>query len=426
MKVEHSIDGLVLTVGGALDPLLTTLKRTRPDYVALVCSEKSLRRVPDLKDAAREGEKGTGPEFKTFITRDAVDLGECRSRTHEALQWLREECGLPAERVRIDYTGGTKTMSAGAVLAAAPDGYGFVYVTGKRRDPDGLGTVRSGHERVVFPDNPWVLLEEPKIQLLLRLADLGQWAAARRLCEDLEETAATETGVLFSELNGLLEGLARWDSFDHEGAWRTWRSGHLPQAVVDLANAADRPLIAAVATTCTRLINQLKEICRATDSLEEAELDPVVLDMLRNSLRQGELGYRDEAALRCYRALELCVARRLKLLHGIENDAVDPEKVPEPLREELREKKGEPPAEGWRLGLRDSARLLELLDDPVGERVWECLREQRIDLTARNRSWLIHGQEHVTQNQLRAFQQTTLKVLGIEEDEVPRWPGFGG
>ena len=63
--------------------------------------------------------------------------------------------------------------------------------------------------------------------------------------------------------------------------------------------------------------------------------DSMVVDMITNGDRQAVRGNCDEAALRYYRAVELCGARRLRLLFKIDNNATPTDKVPSSLREEF-------------------------------------------------------------------------------------------
>ncbi|HUU68642.1 MAG TPA: type III-A CRISPR-associated RAMP protein Csm3 [Planctomycetota bacterium] len=78
-------------------------------------------------------------------------------------------------------------------------------------------------------------------------------------------------------------------------------------------------------------------------------------------------GWLDEAALRSYRAVELCVQRRLGARFGIDTDAVRPRQVLEPLQSDIQKRLGAAPAAGWKLGLRDAAELVGLLNDPIGK-----------------------------------------------------------
>ncbi len=158
-----------------------------------------------------------------------------------------------------------------------------------------------------------------------------------------------------------------------------------------------------------------------TPELREGKPDGLVLDMLANGNRQAERGNYDEAALRYYRAVELCVERRLRHQYRIDNSAVREEDVPSPLREELLARRG-PPTLAWKLGQRDSAALLAAKGDPLGKRLLD--RDKELDVQARNQNWLIHGTEHVDEKRFSAYKRKTLEALDIAEEAIPRWPDF--
>jgi len=424
MARTREVRGLLLTVGGTSDPLVATLQKVRPRHVALVCSEETLATATETKRVlAQLLPENERPSCRTFSVDDPADLIQCYTCVRKALQYLGEQCGLPVEAVRIDYTGGTKTMSAAAVLAAAPDGHQFVYVTGERRNKGGVGTVVSGHEKLVFPQNPWVVLEEPAVRSLLGYAQLGQWAAAIETAQALRDRAAQKAKPVFGRLISVLEGLSLWDEFDHGSAIRHWGQGEVPGRLVEIAEVSEKALICGFARKCLRMVPWLQGIVKFEDSPPpRRKPDPLVLDILANAERQALRGHRDEAALRYYRAVELCAQRRLKHLHGLDSDRVPEADVPEPLRSDLKATRGAPQRGVWKLGLHDTAILLGLKGDAIGSSIVEAL--PKLDIAARNQSWLIHGLGHVTERQLAGFRKAVLAALSIDERDIRAWPDF--
>jgi len=418
---QQNVKGLVLTVGGTAEPIVFTIRSLRPRHVALVCSEGSLATAVAVKNELRSGPPTPGgpqPDVRTFKTDDEADLVACHRCVAQALAYLRDHCRLDRSQVRIDYTGGTKTMSAAAVLAAAPDGYQFVYVTGEKRNRDGLGAVLSGSEKIVFPPNPWTVLEEPELRALLSYAAVGQWQAALDRCRRLISRADDAARPVFNALYKVLDGLRYWDGFDHAEAIKAWR-GCAPGQLLNLAKASRRPLIVAFADKCIPMLRWLKDAAAANQP-SGRKPDPLVLDLLANADRHAGRGFPDEAALRLYRSVELCLQRRLLAKHGIDNSAVQPDQVPEPLRSELERRHGAPGKSGWKLGLDDSAALLAALGDRIGKSV----KETTLDLGARNLNWLIHGSAHVTDNQVKGFRGKVLEALNVREGDIPAWPDF--
>jgi len=68
--------------------------------------------------------------------------------------------------------------------------------------------------------------------------------------------------------------------------------------------------------------------------------------------------------MRLYRAVELLAQYRLLERHRIDTGDIKPERIPEPIRSELLQRKS---GEKITAGLVDSFRVLQALGDPLGE-----------------------------------------------------------
>ncbi len=419
----RGVKGLLLTVGGTAAPLVHSLARVQPEAVVFVCSEETQATVVAVKQAAAaDRSPQQTPRHKTLIVDDPANLIDCHRRVSEGLDWLRGELGLHRDEIRIDFTGGTKAMSAAAVLAAAPDGYRFLYVSGTARDKNGVGVVVSGEEDLRLPENPWTVLEEPEIRRLLEMAALGQWSAAEESVRRLIDRSTERGRPVFETLRRVLQGLAAWDRYEHAAAWKSWNDGQAPTSLANLATAGGYSLLTGFAKKCQPLAQQLGPLVNSPERIGTGP-DGMVLDMLGNGDRQALRGHYDEAALRYYRAVELCVERRLRILHQTDNGEVREDQVPSPLREELLDREGKP-APVWKLGQFNSAKLLAALGDGAGTRLLARLVAKKLDCQARNDNWLIHGTAHVDQRRFMAFKTSVLDALTIPEQKVPAWPDF--
>lgn len=419
-----AIRGLLLTVGGTPEPMIYAVQHTRPSAVVFVCSEQTQASVVEIKSRLADALRDSGsPTYKTLTVDNPADLIDCHRRVAEGLTYLREHCKLPRDQIRIDFTGGTKAMSAAAVLAAAPDGYRFSYVSGQARDKNGVGVVLTGSEELSLPENPWTVLEEAEIRRLLQMAALGQWAAAIESVDVLLLRAASQGRPVFLELKKVLRGLAHWDRFEHGNAWQAWDRGNASEVLVKLATAGGYQRLVVFAEKVGGMKCVLGQLANQPDR-KSGGPDPMVVDMIANGDRQAARGNCDEAALRYYRAVELCGARRLRLLFKIDNNATPTDKVPSPLREEFLRRKGDPPKGLWKLGQRDCVQLLAALDDSLGQHLLDQFKSNRIDAQARNENWLIHGQQHVSQSSCESFRTAVLDALDISPEEIPAWPDF--
>lgn len=420
---KSSVGGLLQTVGGSAAGIIYAIRTLCPRAVVFLCSEDSIATAVEVKKAVQGDGKTT--QFHTIRIDNPADLVACHRAAAAGIAILRETFKLSRDEIRIDFTGGTKAMSAAAVLAAAPDGYQFAYVSGERRDKGGLGTVLDGAESLCLPENPWVVLEEPETRRMIDMAAQGQWTAALDSARRMLDRATDQSRPIFQLLCRILEGLGHWDRFAHKEAFEAWKRGDerdaAPGRLVELATVGQRPLLVRFAEKCRAMFAQLGPL--ANPGRQLAEPDRLVLDMLANGERQAARGDFDAAALRYYRAVELWADRRLQFCHRIDNSAVKDTDVPEPLRDEWLQSKG-PPAPVWKLGLHDSVALLAAKDDPAAQPMLEQLLANKLDTGARNQSWLIHGSQHVEQGQFLAFRASVLAALALTEAQIPQWPDF--
>lgn len=157
----------LVSVGGSPEPVLRSLRELRPDVVWYFCSGSSRSLAEEIHRHI------DGQPLSDFIEIARFEeLGPCYVALREALPRLLRHWSVEAGNVTVDYTGGTKTMSAALVLAATEVFANFSYVGGTQRDKAGTGIVLAGTERVHHQPNPW---HELAIRELEQSATL--WAA---------------------------------------------------------------------------------------------------------------------------------------------------------------------------------------------------------------------------------------------------------
>ncbi|MCX7806734.1 MAG: TIGR02710 family CRISPR-associated CARF protein [Planctomycetota bacterium] len=423
-RKEEKIRGIVFTVGTTPDPILFTIRKLRPEFAVLVASQDTNRFACEIMKKIEE--EGIKVEFYTLLVDDPGLLVGCVRTCQEAIAWLLKEKKLPRESVRVDYTGGTKNMSAAAALAATPENLRFIYVTG-RRDADG-GRVRSGTEELALNDNPWMALGVEIIRRALETADAGQYPAAARMLEELAGGLEHPHGERVRMLKELIEGLERWDSFDHEAAWSRWKEGRLPDRLATAARHAGDAAIEHAAERAKASMNSLKKAldARKCGLKSGGGPDPLVADLLAGALRRIGRGQYDFAALLCYRALELNASRRIERilqLDGRQESGNDfaLEKLPENLRDGYA---GRTVGSGGRLrlGLVEKYELLEKLGDRSGQDFMRKIGEMKKTLSLRNSSWLAHGMANVSEETAEKMLAEVAGFTGLNISDLPSLP----
>jgi CRISPR-associated protein (TIGR02710 family) len=299
---------------------------------------------------------------------------------------------LRYEEVLVDFTSGTKAMSAGLVAAAIAQGIKqLIYVSGSR-GPD--GRVLSGTERVLTLKPAQILADRLKHQIIMLFSKRLFGAALQLIDQGLEEIQLPEHRRDLEDLKRLCLAYQAWDWFDHCQAHKYFQQ-------------IDRGLIRRWSEQIAQNKGWVAQIAQADHS------EKLLIDLWLNAERRMEEGHWMDAVARLYRLTELIAQFRLKRRYDLESSDVDVSKLPQELQgkyERLRDEKGR-----VKLGLRQSFELLTELGDPLGERYDDRLEGA---LQARNESIAGHGLCPVTRE---GCERLAEKVCQLLKDVCPDW-----
>ncbi len=240
----------------------------------------------------------------------------------------------PPERVVVDFTRGTKAMSAALVLAAARREIPHLrYITGSR---DARGMVEAGREEV-RQTRTTVVAGHRRLDLARDLIRRGNFPAAETVLPDPEHPSAALYPPDLIGVAGAVRTAARfyaaWDRLDYAAAsgvdvaeppndeWNElWPSPAARAWVSVLAREAERSDCAAMAGWLRRL----------------------VVDLLANGERRLRQGQYEDALVRAYRVLELVGQVRL-FDRGLDSGDLDSDHDAVQALQRKIEKKGQDP-----------------------------------------------------------------------------------
>jgi CRISPR-associated protein (TIGR02710 family) len=322
-------------------------------------------------------------------------------------------------RVVVDFTGGTKCMSAALALQAHRWRCLFGYVGGSERTKEGVGIVVSGKEQVLHCHNPWDALGYQAVEDAVILFDQGAFPAAGRLLEralrNVENPARKRE---LQAVRTLAEAYEAWERFDHPAA-----AGKL----VELEKYANDLHALFGAEKADRLHSELQAHQKhlAALDIKAGPTRELVLDLLANARRRAAEGRHDDAVARLYRAIEAVAQVRLRQQHAIpETEHVPLDRVPESLRGRWASRAEEGQI---KLGLQEDYALLAELGDPLGQRFQDLRLHdwQRSPLSSRNQSILAHGFRPVGNKVFEALWRAALQLADVEEGQLPAFPRLG-
>ena len=383
---------LICTVGGTHEPIIRAIKQNYPDFVHFICSDDSESAKGSYVQVTGEGkvlksksdlEKPDLPNivvltelsedrYEVHKIKELDDLQTCYLEAVSLIEQIHRD--YPHARIVVDYTGGTKSMSAGLAAAALDDGRCEIQlVTGIRAD---LQKVARKTESV-RPARVWDVQAKRRMNLAKEFMKRYDFSGAERLLEEtLARFVGDKTKDTLQRWLTLCRAFDAWDRFDHQTAsilLKPYRKDFV-------------------------------EYCKFLDSIllgEAAHGFELVEDLILNAERRAVQGRFDDAIGRLYRALELTAQRWLELKYGIKTSDVDLQKVPPESRanlERYRNDKGQ-----IQIGLWRAWELIGEMgqSDPLGD-LFTQHRSRLLDfLKLRNQSLFAHGTSPIEEGNFR-------------------------
>ncbi len=379
---------LVVSVGGSLQPIVTSIAQSKPDKVYFLCSRGSSGSVEEICTKA----KAENITRKVDIIDDIDDLNKCYADSLALLQRLRDE--FPEARIIADYTGGTKSMSAGLAAAALDtENVTLGLVSGARFN---LTQVTDGTQSLRTSQAIKIRLERRLPTIYKCFANFDYPAAMSWLEETLmlPDISSEKTAMLQSWL-ALARALDSWDKFDHASAWKTlhnYRAEYTGlvmflEAVIWSRKKLNQDFERQPLPGITRSPR------RGMSEDGKGHGYELVEDLLLNARRRAIQGRFDDAVARLYRALELLAQARLKLKYNINTGDVSTKLLPQPLQEEYQEMASR--AGTIKLSLIKDfellAKLAGLYTEPLGTLYKKYKNRVKDFLSIRNKSLMAHG-----------------------------------
>lgn len=298
------------------------------------------------------------------------------------------------EKIIINYTSGTKSMSAGTVLAAVLSGFDNLQVIHGAREN---GIVKSGTEvitefKTAFV-NPGFVLKEANA-----FFKEGMYDACLQVLERIDEDK--EFAEIVNKLKQLAQAYSCWDRFDHKKALEKLKGLKFGKEEIDEG------------------INRNKQFLGEMSSSNEIErYEYRIADLLNNAKRRAREGKYDDAVARLYRAIEGIAEYKL-LKNGIDLNNVNQENLSNALNDSSKASWLNKIEDGkLKIGLKDKFQLLRDINDRFSE-VYFNDKELQILLSKRNYSILAHGWETISKddydklyNKIESIAKTILKDI---------------
>jgi CRISPR-associated protein (TIGR02710 family) len=412
---ENTAIYMIISLGGSPEPLKKSLALYNPERIFFLASHDSVALAGEVLAACTPK-----PQAVYEITENPNSMYECYKAARRCVDRVGKT-GIPLQNVVVDYTGGTKVMTAALVLATIGGPYRFNYVGGDLRAKDGLGIVIDGHEKVYAEMNPWSVFAEEERRQIVTLFNRRRYNSAIEIIARCKENALpVEIGSYLDFVSLLAEGFMSWEQFNHSLAQRKIAKG---------AEALQIFLMRYPSPDLERFRQQLLDMVQFLDKLIESTQSLKVLhpflvdDLLNNARRRMDDKSFDDAAARIYRALELYGQIVFTETVGYANNAVKPEDVPEAIREIFATKYMDVSKGVLKLPLSATFEFLKWMGHEAGRRFFDNIKEIEKIQTNRNNSILAHGISPVSEHAAGVIWETITKFVKFENSlDFPKLP----
>ncbi|RMH08539.1 MAG: TIGR02710 family CRISPR-associated protein [Nitrospirae bacterium] len=402
---------LILSVGGSLEPITTSIQHHHAQHVVFFASEQSVEQIGTIK-AILHAQQVTFTN-ENVIVRDAQDLTDCYAQALVCTDRALGKGCQPSE-VLVDFTGGTKPMSAALALATVGRGFTFSYVGGSERTKTGLGTVVTGTEQLLEQVDPFQFFAVQERRKIALYFERYQFEAAQTVLAGLlERYTAGPLHVAFVMLHQVAQGYAAWERFQYEEALRV-----LKQAFRSWCKAVEANPTILYAEACPVIehnVGWLEQLKTHTNHFRQPHTD-LVADMIANAERRAEEGKYDDAVVRLYRALELAAQAAIFRRLGCETSAVPATQIPEALQKDFVQRGYESQPGTFQLPLEASYRVLAALGEPEGVHFLERQKDMKKIQSARNFSMLAHGLNPTTREAYDSLHALIATFLPVRSD----------
>lgn len=383
---------LLSTVGGSHQPIVSAINELRPDFVVFICTGKDPATGRTGSDSQIEGrgncikahphddkptlpsipnQTGLLPEQYQVVLTLSDDLDRIYLDCHRTIEEISQR--FPDARIVADFTGGTKSMSAGLIMAALehPD-VDLQLVTGSRAD---LVKVQDGSQFAALANSEQIRFQRliaPYKQAWSRFA----YSEAEAGLKQLKPPSNSELRGQYTRFRELSRAFAEWDNFNH----------HLAFDILQ--------------TYANKELSPYLTIARTLNDSNSARCDAARLfDLYCNAERRAEQGRYDDAVARVYRLIEWTAQWLLKIHCGLDTSDVKETEIPEGIKLTQNQQNQ------WQAGLFNAWQLVRLKTQ--GEAAQFIQREENrlLDhLKIRNQSILAHGFEPVKQSDWQTLQ----------------------
>jgi CRISPR-associated protein (TIGR02710 family) len=417
MAAESPVKALLCGFGRDVESAAHLINRLKPDVLCFFAPTSSKPLVeqevqPKLLQMPRRWDIIVTPDSQEFLT--------SYHSLVRALPPLLQTWEVHRGELVVAWADATPAMVGALVLAGLDKTSRVVQLVEPPSEtgPADASSIGTPEERWKWiQGNPW---DEGSAWVRKEASGLfnrGAYEAATSLFKQLEQRVSGGQKPLYRAFADLAEGYGLWHRFQYRPAWDKLKTSH---KALEMASVWGGP-------------PGLKELIPAVKAnagfLERLVLDPqevkeqAALDLLAQARRRADQhGDSEGAMIALVRALEAFAQRQLFKQYKVKTWDVQPEQLPDALRETCRACYLDDVDGKYKLPLHAQFRVLAGLGDQMGQAFLAQWPKMKPLLDAANHGVLGHGFEPVKLERFQQLCEIVVKLAGVPETSLPKFP----
>lgn len=411
---DQPIKALVIAFVDDAASAVYSINRLKPEALCFVLSEASKALVesaiqPNIQQMPRR--------WDWIVLAETAEFASTYQPLARSLPDLLQTWEIQPGELVVDLSGATAAMASSLSLVTLPWTSRLIELRPDREGLEGDRVEINSKTLVWTQSNPWDEQATVSRRDGCTLFNQGLFEAAVKLFREGELRVSGGQKPLYRAFADLAEGYGLWERFHYRQAWDKLKTA--TKALEMAALWGGPPGLKAV----------VPPIKANTGFLEKLVLDPaevkefVPVDVLAHAHRQLLFRRNPEAAmLALVRALEAFAQVRLHKTHKIKSWDVLPEQLPQALQEICRTCYLEDIDGKYKLPLQAQFRVLAGLGDQLGQAFLREWPKMKPLLDAANHAVLGHGFEPVKSERVQQLYDVVVKLTGLNEAMMPKFP----
>lgn len=415
MAAEQPVKALLVALTNDAPATVYVINRLKPELLCIFGPESA---QPLVESSVQPKIEQMVRKWDWIVTPNVARFMSSYQAVARALPEMMKTWEVQPGELVVDLTDATPAMAAALSLAALPFTSRVVAI-GDTAGPDDDPVILEGRSRAWLQGNPW---DTAATQLRREACDhfnRGSFVAAQGLFRQIEARVSGGQKPMYRAFADLAEGYGLWERFQYRQTWDKLKTAHKALEMVSVWGGP------------AGLKSLLTVVKQNTGFLEKLVLDPGAvketqpLDLVAHARRRAEVEHDYEAALvALVRALEAFAQVHLFKSYNIKTWDVQPEQLPEALRETCRTCFLSDLDGKYKLPLHDQFRALAGLGSPAGQAYLAQWPKMKPLLDAANHAVLGHGFEPVKPERFQQLQDIVIKLTGINDSSLPMFPGI--